>query len=55
MFKKVLPKLHVGMGCLSSFHFSRCRVATRVRGERRDHGGLGLRSRGERIGHEMEA
>ena len=25
----------------------RCHVATRVRGEGRDHGGLGLRSRGE--------
>ena len=33
----------------------RCRVATHVRGEGRDHGGLGLRSRGEGIGHGMEA
>ena len=28
----------------------RCRVITRVRGEERDHGGLGLRRRGEGIG-----
>ena len=34
---------------------ARCRVATRVHVEGRDHGGLGLRSRGERIGHGMEA
>mgnify|MGYP006973832093 CR=1 FL=1 len=34
---------------------SRSRVATRMRVEGRDHGGLELRSRGERIGHEMEA
>ena len=33
----------------------RCRVATHVRVEGRDHGGLGLRSRGERIGHGIEA
>ena len=33
----------------------RCRVATRVRGEGRDHGGLGLRSGGEGIGIPMEA
>ena len=34
---------------------TRCHAATRVRVEGRDHGGLGLRSRGERILHEMEA
>ena len=34
---------------------NRCRVATRVRVEGRDHGGLGLRSRGEGIGHGSEA
>ena len=33
---------------------TRCRVAMRVRVEGRDHGGLGLRRIGERIGHEME-
>ena len=33
----------------------RCRVATRVRIEGRDHGGLGLRSRGEGFGHGTEA
>ena len=33
----------------------RCRVVTRVRVEGRDHGGLGLRSRGEGIRHGMEA
>ena len=33
----------------------RCLVATRVRGEGREHGGLGLRSTGEGIGHRMEA
>ena len=33
----------------------RCRVVTRVRVEGRDHGGLGLRSRGEGIGHGSEA
>ena len=32
-----------------------CRVATRVHAEGRDHGGLGLRRRGEGIGHETEA
>ena len=36
-------------------HVTRCRVVTRVRGEGRDHGGLGLRSRGEGIGLRMEA
>ena len=35
--------------------FAQYRFATRVRVEGRDHGGLGPRSRGERIGHEMEA
>ena len=34
---------------------ARCRVATRVRGEGRDHGGLGLRSGGEGVGLRMEA
>ena len=34
---------------------TRCRVATRVHGEGWDHGALGLRSRGEGIGHGMEA
>ena len=34
---------------------TRCRVATRVRGEGRDHGGLGLRRRGEGIGCGREA
>ena len=34
---------------------SRCRVITRVRVEGRDHGGLGLRSRGGGIGHGSEA
>ena len=29
---------------------TRCRVATPLRVEERDHGGLGLRRRGERIG-----
>ena len=33
----------------------RCRIATRVRVEGRDHGGLGLRSGGEGIGLRMEA
>ena len=35
--------------------YIRCRVATRVRVEGRDHGGLGLRRRGEGIGQETEA
>ena len=34
---------------------NRCRVVTRVRGEGRNHGGLGLRRRGEGIGHGKEA
>ena len=34
---------------------ARCRVVTRVRVEGQDHGGLGLRSRGEGIGHGSEA
>ena len=33
-----------------NYHIERCRVVTRVRGEKRDHGGLGLRRRGEGIG-----
>ena len=40
---------------ISVFHYdveyvNRCRVDTRVRGEGRNHGGLGLRRRGEGIG-----
>ena len=39
----------------AQFKMIRCRVTTSVRGEGRDHGGLGLRSRGEGIGHGIEA
>ena len=46
-------KLLVIYGVVDSW--GRCRIVTRVRGEGRDHRGLGLRSGGEGIGLRMEA
>ena len=61
LFFEVVVQAHVDetpnvCGCLHVHYFRyRCRVITRVRVEGRDHRGLGLRSRGEGIGHESEA